>query len=291
MNLSKENFKRILKFQKAEITASILYKKVAVMTKNTKNKQVLLEISQAEYEHYKTWRQFTQQETKPDWFTIYLYTALFFVLGQTFIIKYLEKGEEFTQQELKSISAQVPIAETIMQQEEKHEDKLIAMIDEERVKYVGAVVLGLNDALVELTGTIAGITFAMMNTKLVALAAIITGGAATLSMAASNYLAQRADRSEDAIKSSVYTGVAYLITVILLVLPYLCLPDQYYTAAFAIMIILVVLIIYSFNFYIAVVQSTPFWPRFIEMSVISLGVAVLSFLIGIAAKYFLGINM
>ena len=48
------------------------------------------------------------------------------------------------------------------------------------------MVLGLNDALVELTGTIAGLTFVLTNTTLIAMAGIITGIAATLSMAASN---------------------------------------------------------------------------------------------------------
>ena len=64
--------------------------------------------------------------------------------------------------------------------------------------------LGLNDALVELTGMIAGMTFALSGTKIVALTAVITGAAATLSMAASNYLAERAERSSTALKSSFY---------------------------------------------------------------------------------------
>ena len=174
--------------------------------------------------------------------------------------------------------------------EEAHETKLMSMIDEERLHYVGSIVLGLNDALVELTGTIAGLTFALANNRLVALSGIITGVAATLSMAASNYLAQRADGNKDALKSSVYTGIAYLLTVIAIVLPYLLLPNQMYLFAFIIMIAIVVLIILSFNYYISVAQDLPFWKRFGEMVVISLGVAALSFGIGIAAKAILGVN-
>ena len=60
-------------------------------------------------------------------------------------------------------------------------------------------------------------------------------------MAASNYLAQRADGNAQALKSSAYTGVAYLITVVIIVLPYLLLPNNWYIAAFAIMIAAVVL--------------------------------------------------
>ncbi len=110
-------------------------------------------------------------------------------------------------------------------------------------------------------------------------------------MAASNYLAERANGSETAVRSSVYTGMAYLITVILLVLPYLILPNEFYMAAFGIMIAVVILIILRFNFYVSVVQSTTFWPRFTEMAIISLGIAALSFAIGIIAKNILGVDI
>jgi len=151
--------------------------------------------------------------------------------------------------------------------------------------------LGLNDALVELTGTIAGLTFALASNRLVALSGIITGVSATLSMAASNYLAQRAEGNGEALKSSAYTGVAYLITVVLIVLPYLLLPNDWYVAAFVIMISAVVLVILFFNYYISVAQDLPFWKRFGEMVVISLGVAALSFAIGLLAKSILGIEV
>ena len=165
------------------------------------------------------------------------------------------------------------------------------MLDEERLKYVGAMVLGLNDALVELSGTLAGLTLALANTRVVAMAGIITGVSATLSMAASNYLAQRADGQSDALKSSIYTGVAYLVTVICLVLPYLLLPHDMYLPALAVMLGIVILIILFFNYYIAVAKSQPFGKRFAEMAAISLGVAVISFIIGIAAKALLGVDI
>ena len=40
------------------------------------------------------------------------------------------------------------------------------MLDEERLRYIGSVVLGLNDALIELTGALAGLTLALQNTQL-----------------------------------------------------------------------------------------------------------------------------
>ncbi|MDR0308571.1 MAG: VIT1/CCC1 transporter family protein [Coriobacteriales bacterium] len=173
----------------------------------------------------------------------------------------------------------------------ERENTMIEMLDEERLHFVGAMVLGLNDALVELTGAIAGLTFALANTRLIALSAIIVGVAATLSMAAANYLSQRAEGNSMALKSAVYTGVAYLITVALLVLPYLLLPDSLYALAFAIMLSVAVLIILVFNYYTSVAQSLPFWRRFAEMAIISIGVAAIAFAIGILAKVLLGVDV
>lgn len=291
MQISPRMHKRILQLQKDEITGKILCAEIAGMMKNAHNKKVIMEISQAENLHYEQWKKFTNEDVDPNWLKIHSYKLCYRILGETFVIKLLEQIEQVGIKELNTIIAEIPEAKNILDQEEEHEAKLITLINEEKLQYVGAMVLGLNDALVELSGTIAGMTFALANTKLVALAAIITGFAATLSMASSNYLAERANGSKTAIKSSAYTGMAYLITVVLLILPYLILPNEFYISAFAIMIAVVILIILCFNFYVSVVQSTPFWPRFTEMACISLGISALSFAIGIIAKHFLGIDL
>lgn len=200
-------------------------------------------------------------------------------------------GEQKSAQGYAALSGEIPQAAKISQEEHGHENALIGMLDEERLQYVGSMVLGLNDALVELTGTIAGLTFAMANTRLIALSGIITGISATLSMGASNYLAERAAGNRNALKSSFYTGIAYLVTVALLVLPYLLYPETLYIAALITMLAAVILIILVFNYYISVAKSQPFLRRFAEMAAISLSVAAISFLIGILVKEFLGIDI
>ncbi|NLI53464.1 MAG: rubrerythrin family protein [Clostridiales bacterium] len=283
--------KMLLKMQKDELTGSILYGRIAARQKDANNKKVFEEISRAERAHYETWKSYTGRDVAPNRGRIVLFLALSRLLGITFTIKFFEKGEDTGITDLRYVEEQLPEAKGIIAEEEAHENTLMGMIDEERLHYVGSIVLGLNDALVELTGTIAGLTFALANNRLVALSGIITGVSATLSMAASNYLAQRADGNSKALKSSAYTGVAYLITVVVIVLPYLLLPNSWYVAAFAIMITAVVLIILSFNYYVSVAQDLPFWRRFGEMVLISLGVAALSFVIGLAAKRLLGVSV
>lgn len=232
----------------------------------------------------------TKEEVRPKGFHIFWLKLLSAVLGFTFVVKRMQKDEQISGEIYENMKSEIPQAAMMLEDERRHEKELYGMLDEERLHYVGAMVLGLNDALVELTGAIAGVTFALANTRLVAMTGIITGISATLSMAASNYLAERADGNEKALKSSVYTGAAYLVTVALLVLPYLLFPNHMYAAAFGVMIVTVLLIILFFNYYISVAKEEPFLRRFGEMAVISLSVAVISFVIGIIAKNVLGID-
>lgn len=283
--------KRLLRMQRDELTGSILYGRIAARQKDENNKRAFEEISRAERGHYETWRAYTGRDVAPDRTKIVLFTLLSRLLGITFTIKFFEKGEGLGLADLRAIEQELPEVRRVIADEEAHEAKLMEMIDEERLHYVGSIVLGLNDALVELTGTIAGLTFALANNRLVALSGIITGVSATLSMAASNYLAKRAEGNGEALKSSAYTGVAYLLTVVAIVLPYLLLPNELYLLAFGIMIFVVVLIILAFNYYISVAQNLPFLRRFGEMVAISLGVAALSFVIGLVAKRLLGIDV
>jgi VIT1/CCC1 family predicted Fe2+/Mn2+ transporter len=165
------------------------------------------------------------------------------------------------------------------------------MIDEERLKYAGSVVLGLNDALVELTGALAGFTFAFQNSRLIALTGLITGISAAFSMASSEYLSQRSDSESELLpwKSALYTGIAYIITVILLVLPFLLLDN--YLVALGLTLSVVVLIIIGFNYYLCTAKDLPFRRHFLEMFVVSMGVTVLSFGVGLAVKHFLGVTI
>lgn len=288
--ISNELMKLVKKAQIDEEFGSILYAFMAKREKNEENKKLLEKMSQDEKIHAEVWKSITKKDLKPNKFSILWFKILTVVMGFTFVVKTMQKKESLAQYGYEQMQNELPEAAKMLEDERRHEKELYNMLDEERLHYIGAMVLGLNDALVELTGAIAGVTFALANTRLVALTGIITGVSATFSMAASNYLAERADNNPKALKSSIYTGVAYLITVVLLVLPYLLLPTNMYALAFAIMLATVILIIMFFNFYISVAKEEPFLKNFATMAIISLSVAVISYIIGVLAKNLLGID-
>ena len=290
-NISQAAFMIIKKMQQNELNESIIYEEIAKFAKGEENKQVLLRLAQEEKAHYEIWKKYTGIEMKPQKAKIFRYKLIARIFGFTFAVKLMENGEEAAQEEYGLVAEEVEESVFIRQQEEEHEAALLEMLDEESLQYVGSMVLGLNDALVELTGSLAGFTFALQNTRLIALSGLIIGISATFSMASSEFLAARSEGRDDALKSCSYTGTAYLITVILLIAPYLLFGAGGYIPALICMLLIVILIIAGFTYYTSVAQDQPFKSRFWEMALISIGVAVVSFVVGILAKKFLGVDL
>jgi VIT1/CCC1 family predicted Fe2+/Mn2+ transporter len=290
MELDETIRRRLLTFQRTELTEHHIYRRLAKVIRPVENQQVLEQIARDELRHYQDWKRYTGQETEPDRLKMWFYYWVSHILGFTFGVKLMERGEEAAQQNYEQITDVIPEAATFKHEEDIHEQKLLAMLDEEHLRYAGSVVLGLNDALVELTGALAGLTLALQNTRLIALTGLITGIAASLSMAASEYLATRSEKTEKhPLRAAVYTGIAYIFTVVFLILPYVLLENYYICLAVALST--AVLIIALFNYYISVAKDESFRERFIEMAGVSLGVAGLSFVIGYLIRILLGIEV
>ncbi len=280
---------KLLLFQRNEITENRIYRRLSNRAKNEQNRRILERIAEDEMRHYREWKLHTGRDVAPSKAAILKYDLISRLLGFTFAIKLMEIGEDKAQDNYRHVLEELQIGH-IIDEENDHEQELIEMLDEERLRYVGSIVLGLNDALVELTGALAGLTFALQNTKLIALTGTITGFAAALSMAVSEYLSTKAeDSGQHPVKASIYTGTAYVLTVIALIAPYLIFSSYY--LCLAVTLTAALLIVAFFNYYISVVNEVSFRKRFLEMAGLSLGVSAISFLIGVALRHFTGIEV
>lgn len=290
MQISEEVRRQLTTFQRLEITEHHIYNRLAKTMKASENRAILEKIAADELRHYQDLKSYTAREVGPNRFEMWFYYAVSRLLGITFGIKLMEMGEEKVQGNYAQLKGVVPEIERWIQDENAHEQSLIGMLDEERLRYAGSVVLGLNDALVELTGALAGLTLALQNTKLIALSGLITGIAAAMSMAASEYLSTRSeDTGKRPGRAAIYTGIAYILTVMLLILPYLLFENYYLDLAWA--LVTAIIIIAAFNYYISVAKGEPFRPRFLEMAGLSFGVAAFSFVIGYFIRLWLGIEV
>ena len=260
--LSEKALAIVKKMQQNELTESVIYEEIAKFAKGEENKEILHRLAKEEKAHYDIWKSYTNLEMKPQKGKVLRYRLMARLLGFTFTVKLMEKGEAGAQIEYELLAQEVEESVDIRQQEEEHEQALLSMLDEESLQYVGSMVLGMNDALVELTGSLAGFTLALQDTRLVALSGLIMGISATFSMASSEFLSAKSEGRSDALKSCTYTGIAYLITVALLVLPYLIFPNSQYLTALAYMLGMVVLIIAGFSYYISVAKTKNSSPDF-----------------------------
>jgi VIT1/CCC1 family predicted Fe2+/Mn2+ transporter len=282
--------KALLASQKGEITEHRIYLALAGIVPGSGNREILEETAEVELSHYRFFQTFTGTDIPPDRIRIAFYLLVFRIFGITFALKFMEGGEERAQRVYREILSLVPGLEEVLLDEERHEKALIALIDEERLRYTGSIVLGLNDALVELTGTLAGLTLALQNTRVIAMAGLITGIAAALSMGSAEYISTKSEAGgRNPFQAATYTAVTYIITVFLLVVPFLVF--QSFLLALAVTIGNAIMVIMVFSFYISVTRSLDFRGRFLEMASLSLGVAALSFLMGILVRTLLSVDV
>ena len=261
-----------------------VYAILAKKTKSEHNRKILEAIAHDERKHKAQWASYLDNLPKLNAVRVWFFTLLAKIFGLTFVLNLMESGEA------KAISEQFPIARKILEDESRHEEELAAMIEEDGLSYISSMVLGLNDALVELTGALAGFTLALNDNKMIGLAGFITGVAATLSMAASEYLSKKTDSGEKhPLKAAVYTGLAYLFTVALLLAPYIIFSAPLVSLAFCLLI--AALIILGFTYFVSVVRKSSFLHGFREMLTISFSVALISFFIGWGARAWLQIDI
>lgn len=278
----------IKKFQQDEINDHVVYTQISGNLENEDDAKKIHKLGADELIHTRFWEKYTGKVARPQKLWKWLFAFLSKVLGYTFVIKLLETREEKTINAYKKLEGVIPGVDRLIRDEQEHEASLIDLLDEPLLHYSGSIVLGLNDALVELSGTLAGLTLAFQNTRMIALSGLVTGIAAALSMAASEYLSTRTEKStKDPVKAAVFTGIAYIVTVAMLIFPYLIFSN--YFVALAVMMTTVFTIIAFFSFYMSVLRDEKFSKHFFSMAAISVGVALISFFFGSVIQKFIEI--
>ena len=278
-----------------EATEAEVYRRLAKMQKDPVNRSILEGIALEEERHEAVIAKMTGEEVKADKGKVTRQIVLARLLGFTFSIKMMESNEHHAASEYRELGLH-----DIAEEEELHVQSMISMLDEERLRYSGSIVLGLSDALVELTGALAGLTFALQDLNLVALAGLVTGIAAAFSMGASEYLSSRAEKkSESAVKAAFFTWISYLLTVLMLLAPFLVFqadsPEFHglgpHVQALMFTFAIGLLIVALFNFFLSVVEEASFKSRFLEMTGILGVVSLISYGIGIALRGILSVEI
>jgi len=251
-----DNLKRVLMgIQRKEITEHSVYKRLSEKAKG-KNSEVLKKISEDEFGHYNEWKNYSKLDVPPSRLSIWKYLLIWRFFGLMFMMKLMEGNEEKAQVKYSGIVGVFPSAKQILAEEIEHEKLLITMIDEKRLDYLSVIISGLNDALIELSGELAGFTFALQNPALIGFAGLIAGVAQFLSSSASEmeiFLTERTTENKEAIKKSLFEGSIYLLTVFFLVTPFFLVNDPFF--AMTISGFNSVVTIIFFTYYVSIVKE------------------------------------
>lgn len=288
--LTQEIKEQLLRCQRNEISEHLVYRKLSAAAKIPRHAETLAHIAQDELAHYDLFKTVTGRDVAPDRWKVFYYVLVSRVLGLNFGLKLMENGEENAQEVYGSLKGEWPDIEAALQQEQKHEFALLGLIDEDSLKYISSLVLGISDAIVEFTAALAGYTLALQHARLIGIVGLITGIAAATSMSVSEYLSTKHEETDkNPLKAGIYTGIAYIVAVTLLVLPYFLFANIF--VALGAVILAALLIIFLFTFYTSVVKGLSFRKRFLEMAGLSLGVALVTFFIGFAIRQVFGIEV
>lgn len=105
--LTKEDLKKLIEFQRFEKTEHIFYKLLSKRVKG-ENRGVLEKISFEELKHYNIIKKYTNQELKEKKFFIFVNLLFSFILGITFSIKFMENGEKRAQKNYENLIKNLP---------------------------------------------------------------------------------------------------------------------------------------------------------------------------------------
>ncbi len=169
MAYSKETQRLLLRIQQSEMTEAAAYHAMASSIKDGHNRETLGKIADEIAAQAHALEKFTDALPQPDNRKVRRYARMARVFGFTFAAKLMDKRKVKVEHHAKKLLDEVPEVGKLEADEHDRDEKLFDLLSEKRLSYVGAMILGMNDAIVEITGTLAGLTLAMQNTRLIAL--------------------------------------------------------------------------------------------------------------------------
>lgn len=275
----------------------IIYERLADSYKgsNQRYSETFRKLAATECKHYNFWRKIARgKESHPSRFEIWAVLLLRRVFGTTFAIKFLESHETETIERYKSVAHLIPdedkkIFQEIINDEVEHEKGFRADIESSYVKYISFVILGLADAIVEISGIHAGSLGIYNSTRITGLAGVVAGAAASIAMASAAFAQAKQGFKGSASLSAIFTGISYFISAVILAGPYFLTENK--IDAMATSLILGVVILLITIYYNSVISEGHFRRDFAELVAIMLAATVVLYVFGEAVRIYTGITI
>lgn len=258
--------------------------------------EALRTLADTERGHYEFWKKYVPEE-EPRLDSVKLYRMLFLrrFFGLTFAIRFLDRHEAKVVEEYTGLAPLIPESDRAafdaMVADEKEHEKAFAMkVESSAVSYISFVVLGLADALVEISGIHAGWLGLFAKTEIAGLAGIIAGGAASLAMASAAFAQAKQGFQGSARLSAAYTGISYFVTAVILATPYFLTSTMALALGFSLTLAVIILAVTTW--YSTVIQEKPFFRDFVVILLILFATTIVVFSLGyVVSAAFPGIKV
>ena len=134
--MSADTKRQLLKYQRNEITEYHIYHRLAQMQKLPENRRILERIAEDEKRHYEQWMHYTGEEAHVNWTKVRVFYWITRIFGLAFGTKLMERGEVGAQQSYADLPVDIDQVKAIAKEENEHENALLCMLDEERLRYM-----------------------------------------------------------------------------------------------------------------------------------------------------------
>ncbi|MEM0075388.1 MAG: VIT1/CCC1 family protein [Nitrososphaerota archaeon] len=263
--------------------------------KNHMYSQIFNELADTEQKHYSFWTKYCPTgKPQPSKFQIWLILFLRYIFGVTFAIKLLESHETKTIEKYKSVSHMIPDEdrskfEEMLSDEVDHEKRFRDQVQSSYIKYISFVILGLADAIVEISGIHAGSLGIYNSTEITGLAGVVAGAAASIAMASAAYAQAKQGFAGSASVSAFFTGISYFVSAVILASPYFLTKEM--VIAIVVSLILGIAIVGTTTYYNSIISETKFLRDFAELVAIMLAATAVLYLFGEGIRIFTGIRI
>jgi VIT1/CCC1 family predicted Fe2+/Mn2+ transporter len=282
---------------KDELTDHAVYKRLSTLGvgRNREFNKTLAKLAATELGHYEFWKKYApDEEIKANRLGVFLAILVKLILGTTFAVRYLERNETNVIRRYKSVAHMIPPEDTerfqlMLNDEEEHEKGFELQIQGGLVLYISFVVLGIADAVVEISGIHAGSLGIYNSTRLAGLAGVVAGGAASIAMASAAFAQAKQGFQGSARVAAVYTGISYFATAVVLASPYFFTETM--TLALGASLFLAVLLVAFNSFYSTVISGKSFSRDFLSITGVMFGATLALYILGIVIRYVFGISV
>ena len=126
--MDKKDLKTLLKAEQGELSAVLMYRKLAKVVKDEKDAEVFLRLANEEGVHAKVFKELTNTVVKPKKGKSIFISLMYKIIGKKKLYPMIAKGEYDAEQGYISVADKFPEVESVKNDEHRHGDMVLDLL-------------------------------------------------------------------------------------------------------------------------------------------------------------------